>query len=222
MPSAGAATRSAQVTATTAATPSFLACGTPAPVTGFFATRVGGSVTLSWDAYGGAGFVEIYRTVDDQFPLGSGMTMTNLGSATFVTTLTDTIAGNGRYSYMVILYNAALTASASATVSIDVPVGTLPGLERPAFDDLSCVMRHLGAARLLVRRSRRRGLSRLRRPLGGRRTARRHHAVAGRHQRRARRHHAQANLPGQPRPLRPGHPARPAPAWASTPSPSRR
>jgi hypothetical protein len=135
---AGASYASAPVTVTTAATPSFPASGTPPPVTGLMATRAGNVVTLSWDAYAGGGFVEVYRTVDHQFPLGSQYTMTNVGSATFVTTLTDTIAGNGLYSYNVGIYNAALTMAAWAEVSIDVPAGTLPGLERPVFDFWSC------------------------------------------------------------------------------------
>ncbi len=136
---AGAAYQSAQVTATTAATPSFPASGTPPPVTGLIATRVGNTVTLSWDAYTGAAFYEVYRTVDHQFPLGSQFTMTSLAGA-FTTSVSDTIAGNGLYSYSVGLYNAATTMAAWATVSIDVPAGTLPGIERPIFDFFSCVL----------------------------------------------------------------------------------
>jgi hypothetical protein len=135
---AGAGTWSAQVTATTAATPSFPASGTPPPITGLTATRVGSVVTLSWDAYAGGGFIEVYRTVDRQFPLGSQYTVTSVLSDTFVTTLTDTIAGNGLYSYGVGIYNAALTMTAWATVDLDVPIGTLPGLERPIFDFFAC------------------------------------------------------------------------------------
>ncbi len=136
---AGGSYASAQVTVTTAATPSFPASGTPPPVTGLIATRVGNVVTLSWDAYTGAAFYEVYRTVNHQFPLGSQFTMTSLAGA-FTTSVSDTIAGNGLYSYSVGLYNAGATMAAWATVSIDVPAGTLPGIERPIFDFFSCVL----------------------------------------------------------------------------------
>jgi len=135
-PGSGANVQSMQVTATTAWLPTFaLYFGKPSPVTGLMATRVGDKVTLSWDNYDYATMVEVYRTVNNQFPLGSQYTMTNLFSSTFINSITDTIAGNGLYSYTVGVYSAYDSSVAAwAQVSIDVPEGTLPGLERPIFD----------------------------------------------------------------------------------------
>jgi hypothetical protein len=120
--------KSPQITATTHAVPTF-----PAPLSGLKATRVGNTVTISWDDYSGATQYELYRSYIPEILAGSGYSMTDHAGA-WVNSVDDVIAGNGRYVYAVIVYNAAATLSAYDTVAIDVPAGALPGVERPIID----------------------------------------------------------------------------------------
>ena len=120
--------KSPQITATTHAVPTF-----PAPLSGLKATRVGNTVTISWDDYSGATQYELYRSYIPEILAGSGYSMTD-HAGPWVNSVDDVIAGNGRYVYAVIVYNAAATLSAYDTVAIDVPEGSLPGIERPFMD----------------------------------------------------------------------------------------
>ena len=126
--SLAASAQSPQVTATTAAVPTF-----PAPLSGLKAALVGSTVHLSWDDYSGATQYELYRSYIPEIRAGSGYSMTNHYGA-IVTSVDDLIAGNGRYIYSVIVYNADASLSASGSVTVDVPAGTLPGVESPILD----------------------------------------------------------------------------------------
>ena len=127
--SASATLRSPQVSATTVPVASF-----PQDVTGFTVTRIGTTVTLSWDPYPGAATYEIARSPYPELPPGTWGTFTNLYGAV-VTSLVDTeIGGAGHYTYSVTVYNFDGSQSAGARAEIDIPVGVLPGVDRPVLD----------------------------------------------------------------------------------------
>jgi len=126
--SVGANVRSPQITATTGAVPTF-----PAPLSGLTATLVGSTVHLSWDDYSGATQYELYRSYIPEILAGSGYSMTDHAGA-WVNSVDDLIAGNGRYIYSVGVYNAGASLGAWGSVTVDVPAGTLPGVESPIID----------------------------------------------------------------------------------------
>jgi fibronectin type 3 domain-containing protein len=133
--SGAAAVRSPQTSASTAQVPVF-----PQDVSGFSVTRVGSVVTLSWDPYPGATSFDIYRSGIQGLPVGAPGSITQLYgplvvSGSFRTSFVDwEIAGSGHYSYEVVFLNSGATQSAKARAEIDIPVGALPGVDKPILD----------------------------------------------------------------------------------------
>jgi len=130
---AGAAVHSSvQAKATTLPTATF-----GQPIAGLSATRSGGTVQLTWDAFQGATQYEIWRSFLPDAGSSGGVYFgqTYLGNVA-TTSFTDTaLASDGTFYYTVYALDAGATQGSLATkTSITIPEGTLPGVAAPIQD----------------------------------------------------------------------------------------